>query len=123
MARFELGRPRLVRCYEALGCGDSDGLGLGAKLGLAEGAGLGLAAGLGDGAGLGLGEGLGLGDGLGDGDGLVTGEASCVGITKSILLVTDGRIGPAFDSTVRARLRLERPRCSTDWIGAVADRR
>jgi hypothetical protein len=30
-----------------------------------------------------------------------TGEASCVGITKSILLVTDGRIGPAFDSTVR----------------------
>jgi hypothetical protein len=48
-----------------------------------------------------------------------TGEASCVGITKSILLVTDGRIGPAFDSTVRTRLRLERPRYSTDWIGAV----
>ena len=40
-------------------------------------------------------------------------------ITKSILLVTDGRIGPAFDSTVRTRLRLERPRYSTDWIGAV----
>lgn len=48
-----------------------------------------------------------------------TGEASCVGITKSILLVTDGRIGPAFDSTVRTRLRLERPRYSTDWIGAM----
>jgi hypothetical protein len=48
-----------------------------------------------------------------------TGEASCVGITKSILLVTDGRIGPAFDSTVRARLRLERPRYSTDWIGSL----
>lgn len=47
----------------------------------------------------------------------VTGDASCVGITKSILLVTDGRIGPAFDSEVRKRLRLERPRYSTDWIG------
>jgi hypothetical protein len=48
-----------------------------------------------------------------------TGEASCVGITKSILLVTDGRIGPAFDSTVRTRLRLERPLYSADWIGAL----
>jgi hypothetical protein len=48
-----------------------------------------------------------------------TGEASCVGVTKAILLVTDGRIGPAFDSTVRTRLRLERPRYSTDWIGAL----
>jgi hypothetical protein len=48
-----------------------------------------------------------------------TGEASCVGITKAILLVTDGRIGPAFDSTVRARLRLERPQNSTDWIGSL----
>lgn len=48
-----------------------------------------------------------------------TGEASCVGITKSILLVTDGRIGPAFDSTVRERLRLERPKYGTDWIVAV----
>jgi hypothetical protein len=48
-----------------------------------------------------------------------TGEASCVGITKSILLVTDGRIGPAFDSKVRTSLRLEPPRYSTDWIGMV----
>jgi hypothetical protein len=49
----------------------------------------------------------------------VTGEASCVGITKSILLVTDGRIGPAFDSTVQKGLRLKPPKYSTDWIGAV----
>lgn len=48
-----------------------------------------------------------------------TGEASCVGITKSILLMTDGRIGPAFDSTVRATLRLEPPHYSTDWIGVL----
>lgn len=48
-----------------------------------------------------------------------TGEASCVGITKLILLVTDGRIGPAFDSTVRTSLRLEPPHYSTDWIGTL----
>jgi hypothetical protein len=48
-----------------------------------------------------------------------TGEATCVGITKAILLVTDGRIGPAFDSTVRQQLRLERPKYSTDWIAML----
>src|SRR4051812_21746062 len=29
------------------------------------------------------------------------GTATCVGITKAVLLVSGGRIGPAFDSTVR----------------------
>jgi hypothetical protein len=48
-----------------------------------------------------------------------TGEATCVGITKAILLVTDGRIGPAFDSTVRARLKLERPKYSLDWLTSL----
>ena len=48
-----------------------------------------------------------------------TGEATCVGITKGVLLVTDGRIGPAFDSTVRARLKLERPKYSVDWLTSL----
>lgn len=48
-----------------------------------------------------------------------TGEATCVGITKTILLVTDGRIGPAFDSTVRDRLRIARPAYSSDWIRSL----
>jgi hypothetical protein len=47
-------------------------------------------------------------------------ETSCVGITRAVLLLTDGRIGPAFDSTVRTRLgmtrRLQSPE---DWIEAL----
>lgn len=31
----------------------------------------------------------------------IQGSASCVGISKAVLLLTDGRIGPAFDSRVR----------------------
>ena len=46
----------------------------------------------------------------------VTGEASCVGITKAVLLMTDGRIGPAFDSTVRDKLKVRRMSTSSDWI-------
>jgi len=45
---------------------------------------------------------------------------SCVGITKAILLVTNGRIGPAFDSTVRKKLGLkDRLKSSEEWLGAL----
>jgi hypothetical protein len=44
----------------------------------------------------------------------VTGHASCVGITKAVLLLTDGRIGPAFDSNVQRRL--SRPGTSAAWV-------
>ncbi len=38
-------------------------------------------------------------------DGLcVRGKATEVGVTKAILLVTKGRLGPAFDSNVKTRL-------------------
>jgi hypothetical protein len=40
------------------------------------------------------------------------GSASCVGITKAILLLSNGRIGPAFDSTVRKKLGLKHHRAS-----------
>lgn len=53
-----------------------------------------------------------------------SGVASCVGITKAVMLVTDGRIGPAFDSQVRERLGLPRPTTSREWIAcleAIAD--
>jgi hypothetical protein len=45
-----------------------------------------------------------------------TGLASCVGISKSVLLVTDGRIGPAFDSNVRRELGLGRPETCREWL-------
>ena len=32
------------------------------------------------------------------------GKAGCVGISKAVLLLTDGRVGPAFDSKVRTKL-------------------
>jgi hypothetical protein len=45
-----------------------------------------------------------------------TGLASCVGITKALLLLTDGRIGPAFDAQVRAKLGIGRPATYRDWL-------
>lgn len=45
-----------------------------------------------------------------------SGEASCVGITKAILLLTDGRIGPAFDSQVRKKLGVARPATCSEWL-------
>jgi len=44
------------------------------------------------------------------------GQTSCVGITKAIMLLTEGRIGPAFDSTVRKNLRIPRPQDSESWL-------
>ena len=49
------------------------------------------------------------------------GLASCVGITKAVLLLTDGRIGPAFDSQVRTRLGVGRPATCRDWIQILQD--
>jgi hypothetical protein len=49
----------------------------------------------------------------------VAGEASCVGITKAVLLMTDGRIGPAFDSAVRGKLKVRRMSTSSDWIALL----
>lgn len=47
-------------------------------------------------------------------------SSSCVGISKAILLLTNGRIGPAFDSNVRKRLRIDLIKSSRDWIGVLA---
>jgi hypothetical protein len=46
-------------------------------------------------------------------------RATSVGITKSIMLVTYGRIGPAFDSNVQARIGLPRPLTSRAWIESL----
>jgi hypothetical protein len=45
-----------------------------------------------------------------------SGVASCVGISKAILLLTDGRIGPAFDSQVRMELGVARPVTCSEWL-------
>jgi GrpB-like predicted nucleotidyltransferase (UPF0157 family)/mannose-6-phosphate isomerase-like protein (cupin superfamily) len=48
------------------------------------------------------------------------GSASCVGITKAILLLTHGQIGPAFDSIARRRLGLKkRVTSSQEWIDVL----
>ena len=50
-----------------------------------------------------------------------SGSASCVGITKAILLLTDGRIGPAFDSQVRRRLGVVRLGTCREWLQILQD--
>jgi GrpB-like predicted nucleotidyltransferase (UPF0157 family)/mannose-6-phosphate isomerase-like protein (cupin superfamily) len=48
------------------------------------------------------------------------GTASCVGITKAIMLLTNGRIGPAFDSIVRKKLGLkDHLKTSEEWIDVL----
>jgi len=50
----------------------------------------------------------------------IEGSASCVGISKAVMLLTLGRIGPAFDSVVRKNLALKRNlRSSNEWIDAL----
>ena len=49
----------------------------------------------------------------------ISGVTSCVGITKAILLLTDGKIGPAFDSRVRANLGVARPSTCSEWLQAL----
>ncbi len=50
-----------------------------------------------------------------------SGVASCVGITKALLLLTEGRIGPALDSRVRAKLGVARPADSAEWLGILEE--
>lgn len=49
------------------------------------------------------------------------GAGSCVGITKAVLLLTDGRIGPAFDSQVRSKLGVGRPATCHEWLRILQD--
>jgi len=51
----------------------------------------------------------------------ISGTASCVGISKAILLLTDGRIGPAFDSEVRKKLQITAPTTCTAWLAALEE--
>lgn len=45
-----------------------------------------------------------------------SGTVSCVGVTKAILILTEGRIGPAFDSRVRSNLGVEPPTTCSEWL-------
>lgn len=47
------------------------------------------------------------------------GLAGVVGISKAVLLLSDGRIGPAFDSKVCGHLGIGNVVDSTQWIGAL----
>jgi len=47
------------------------------------------------------------------------GLAGVVGISKAILLLTDGRVGPAFDSEVRGHLGTANVINSNQWITAL----
>jgi hypothetical protein len=47
--------------------------------------------------------------------------ASCVGISKAVMLLSDGRIGPAFDSTVKKKLGIPPPSSPDEWIRALSD--
>jgi hypothetical protein len=49
------------------------------------------------------------------------GSASCVGITKAVLLLTNGRIGPAFDSTVRRQLGIDHVVDPEEWIMTLVE--
>ena len=51
----------------------------------------------------------------------VRGKASCVGITKAVMLLTDGRIGPALDSQVRKNAGIKKPQTAEAWIEVLYD--
>lgn len=51
----------------------------------------------------------------------ISGTASCVGISKAILLLTNGKIGPAFDSQVRKKLQITAPTTCTAWLAALEE--
>ena len=44
------------------------------------------------------------------------GRASCVGITKAAMFLTEGRLGPSLDSKVRDNLNLARPESARVWL-------
>ncbi|MES2069240.1 MAG: hypothetical protein V4488_02755 [Pseudomonadota bacterium] len=47
------------------------------------------------------------------------GRAGVVGISKAVLLLTDGRVGPAFDSKVRSHLGVGNIVNSEEWVNAL----
>lgn len=47
------------------------------------------------------------------------GKAGIVGISKATLLVTEGRVGPAFDSQVRKKLGIRQISNVTEWLKAL----
>ncbi len=49
------------------------------------------------------------------------GQGSCVSITKAVLLLTEGRVGPAFDSRVRNQLRCGHLRTAEEWAEALTE--
>ena len=48
------------------------------------------------------------------------GLAGSVGISKGVMLATDGRVGPAFDSVVTGELRIGKIANAAQWRGALA---
>ncbi len=47
------------------------------------------------------------------------GLAGVVGVSKAVLLLTEGRIGPAFDSQVRNQIGIRAPKDAREWIQAL----
>lgn len=47
------------------------------------------------------------------------GKAGAVGISKAVLLVSQGQIGPAFDSEVKRKLGITRVASANEWIQAI----
>ena len=47
------------------------------------------------------------------------GLAGVVGISKSVILLTEGRVGPAFDSKVRGHLEIRALQNAGQWINAL----
>ena len=47
------------------------------------------------------------------------GLAGVVGISKAVLLLTEGRVGPAFDSEVRRQLEIATPARADEWLDAL----
>ena len=47
------------------------------------------------------------------------GLAGVVGISKAVLLLSEGRVGPAFDSEVRRQLNISAINNANDWIEAL----
>lgn len=52
-------------------------------------------------------------------DELRNGLASVVGISKAVLLLTEGRVGPAFDKNIRDNLQILKPLNAQQWFDAL----
>jgi hypothetical protein len=47
------------------------------------------------------------------------GLAGAVGISKAVMLLTEGRVGPAFDSTITTELGIPTPGNAREWIQSL----